>query len=281
MKEIKARTCKYEIIAENQNPRSIPYPYLRDIDGDCIMYSLSSLHGRSNVITRDEDGRYIVSKGNGLSFTQMKFLHTGEMGQNTLGLLLISDAMRDYNVGIEIAQLGIKTNHMEYVLRLDYPITVRGEIIKPVLLQYDVECPYRIEDSPFMTSSQIMAEVTKWEALNINRREQKSMIAADVLLQNLRIMHDNGILHNALTTHNHTWALELLDFEIAHTPNYPYSEADDRRHVKDLLSREILDIYRIILYIADVLHEEVSFQTLDHLFLEYEFDLKSYNVDSL
>ena len=48
--------------------------------------------------------------------------------------------------------LGIKTNHMEYVLELDVELDLpNGHKVKPCLLQYDVECPYRICDAAFMT----------------------------------------------------------------------------------------------------------------------------------
>ena len=40
------------------------------------------------------------------------------------------------------------------------------------------------------------------------------MIAADLLLHNLQILHKNEILHNAISEQNYTWALELLDFEL-------------------------------------------------------------------
>ena len=104
------------------------------------------------------------------------------------------------------------------------------------------------------------------------------MIAANVLIRNLRIMHDNNILHNAIHEQNYTWALELLDFELACSPAHPYSSEDDIRHVKDLFPREILQTYVIINYIAAVLHEEIDFKKVDNLFAEYGFDIGQYEI---
>lgn len=255
------------------------YPYLHRKDGGMDMYAPSPLHGRSFVVGRLKNGRYVVSKGNGLSYTKYTFLNTGEFGSDTWGLLLRQDAERDFLLGQEIEALGIKTNHMEYVIELDEELTLPDEQkVKPVLLQYDVECPYRICDAAFMSQEQILSEVGKWEAMNDRGFKDNYMMAANVLIRNLRILHDHHILHNAIHEQNYTWALELLDFELACSPVHPYSCEDDMRHVKDLYPREILQTYVIINYIAGVLREKIDYAKVDALFTEYDFDLQKYVV---
>lgn len=274
----KCESVKYTLLHSNDSTYSV-YPYLRSLDGDKEMYCLSPIHGRSYVVGRLDNGRYVVSKGNGLSYTQYALLNTREFGDDTWGLLLRKDAERDFLLGREIKALGIKTNHMEYVLQLDEEITLpSGHTLKPVLLQYDVECPWRISDAPFMSQKQIRKEVYKWERLNDKGYEEDYLIAANVLVRNLRILHDNGILHNAIHEQNYTWALELLDFELACSPAHPYDREDDRRHVKNLFSREITQTYNVINYIAGVLNEKVDFKKLDCLFSEYGFELKQYAI---
>ncbi|MBO7052353.1 MAG: hypothetical protein J6W24_06790 [Prevotella sp.] len=255
------------------------FPCLRSVYGDMDIWCPSPLHGRSFVVGKTENGRYIVSKGNGLSYTQHVFLNTGEFYDDTWGLLLKKDAERDYLIGREVEALGIKTNHMECILELAIDITLpNGHVVKPVLLQYDVECPYRICDAPFMSHEQIFAEISKWQKMNDRGYDSCHMIAANVLIRNLRILHDNNILHNAIHEQNYTWALELLDFELACSPTYPYSKEDDMRHVKELYHREIIQTYVIINYIAGVLRENINFAEVDSLFAEYNFDLKQYVV---
>lgn len=279
MRICEANEILYDCI-RSANSRTIIIPYLRSFKRDRKMWCPSPIHGRSFVVGKTKDGRYIVSKGNGLCYTQYTFLHTGEFYDGTWGLLLRQDAERDFIMGQEIEALGIKTNHMEYVLELDVELMLpNGHSVKPCLLQYDVECPYRISDAAFMTQEQIWTEVTKWEKLNEHGYDKAHMIAANVLIRNLRVLHDHDILHNAISEQNYTWALELLDFELACSPAHPYTSEDDMRHVKDLFPREIMQTYVIINYIAGVLREDIDFAEVDALFAEYGFDFKQYVVN--
>ena len=118
----------------------------------------------------------------------------------------------------------------------------------------------------------------KWQKMNDRGFYKDYLIAADVLIRNLRILHDNEVLHNAIHEQNYTWALELLDFELACSPSHPYTNEDDMRHVKDLFPREILQTYVIINYIAGVLREKIDYAAVDSLFAEYGFDMEQYKV---
>lgn len=141
-------------------------------------------------------------------------------------------------------------------------------------MQYSVECPFRICDAPFYEySDSIKCEVNKWEKYNEKGFDKFYLIAADVLVKNLAILHANNILHNAINIQNYTWALELLDFELACTPSYPYEKEDDIRHMKDYFSREIIYTYEIINYIAYYLREPIAYDEIDNIFKSYEFDL--------
>ena len=277
--EFRCREYGFSYIAKAKDNHK-PYPYLRFENGDKIMWQVSPIHGRSYVVGRTGEGRYVVSKGNGLGYTQYNFVYTPEMPSDVWGLLLKEDALRDFYCGQEVQSLGIKTNHMECVLELDYPIHIAKTNVdrKPVLLQYNVECPYRISDAPFMTRQQITDEVNKWEKMNDKGFDKDYLIAANVLIRNLRVLHNNEVLHNALTSENLTWALELLDFELCRTNQHPYIKEDHERHVCDLYDREIIDIYRNIIYIAGCLNEPVDFKQLDNLFLEYGFDLNKFKL---
>lgn len=276
MNKVRASESPYRIILLKDEKYEV-FPYLRNPNGDKEMFCVSSHHGRSYIVGKTNDDRFVVNKGNGLSYSQYQFIQTGEFGDDALGLLLKKDAERDFIIGQEIEALGIKTNHMEYVIELLWEITlINGHQVRPILLQYDVECPYRICDAAFMTQEEIHREVTKWERMNERYFDKAYMIAANVLIRNLRILHDHNILHNAIHEQNYTWALELLDFELACSPAHPYTSEDDMRHVKDLYPREIIQTYVIINYIAGVLREEIDFAEVDALFAEYGFDLKQF-----
>lgn len=236
------------------------------------MYSVGPEHGRSYVVAKQGD-RYIISKGNGLSYSSRPLIYTAESGYETWGLLLREDALRDYHVGQEVEALGIKTNRMEYVVELDYPIRIKDHIIRPTLLQYDVECPYRISDAAFIPASELKKKVARWEKMNYRNWSEKYLVAADVLVNNLRTLHEGNILHNAISTHNYTWALELVDFELASSPSYPYHSEDDERHKPDLFEREIIHTYQVIIYIARVLGTIPNYSLIDGIFSENGFSV--------
>lgn len=263
-----------------QNTNAQPYPLLESKGGGLSVFNLSPIHCRSFIVGRHENGRYIVSKGNGLAYSSYSFLYTPEMPSAIWGLLGKEEALRDFHCGQDVQALGIKTNQMECVLELDYPIYISQtkETLNPCLLQYSVECPWRIADAGFMTQDQIWDEVTKWERLNNKAFQVEYLIAANVLIRNLRTLHDNGVLHNALTYENLTWALELLDFELCHTPQHPYEKDAYVQRVPILFDREIIDTYKLINYIAGVLHQSVDYKMIDSLFLEYGFDLAKFQV---
>lgn len=278
MNKYNATKEQYEIILSNGNDCEI-YPLLRSIDKcDANMYLVSPLHGRSYVVGKN-DNRYVVSKGNGLSYSKYQFLNTKELGTDSWGLLLIQDAKRDFIVGNEVRALGLKTNHMEYVLEIqEYVCFQDGTKLKPVLLQYSVECPYRISDAPFMVNGEIGKWTSAWHSMCEKQYEYYYLMAAEVLIRNLRILHSNGILHNAISAQNYTWALELLDFELAHSPKYPKTSEDARRHIPILFDREVIHTYEVIINIAGCLHEQADFNKIDKMFEDYGFDLKSYTI---
>lgn len=270
-----ASEYNYSIICQATD--SAIYPYLRSSDGNLMINCISPHHGRSYIVAQNNDGRYIVSKGNGLSYTQYNILHTGELGDNTWGLMLRKDAIRDFNLGEEISSLGIKTNKMEYVLELHTDVILSNKHkIRPILLQYNVECPYRICDAPFMNQQVIKEYVSKWNLFGHTHKEYY-LIAAEVLVNNIRILHNHNILHNAIHVQNFTWALELLDFELSCSPKYPYDSENYRRYVQDLFTREVIYTYEAINHIAWYLKEEINYRLIDDIFNKYGFDLNRFH----
>lgn len=278
MKEFLTDRYSYRTIINDKG--YTPYPYLINRYGAYVLLCPSPLHGRSFVVGQHADGRYVVTKGNGLCYSRHPFIYTQDTSADVWGLLLKEDALRDYYCCQDVQALGIKTNQMECVIELDYPIYIpqTKATIKPAILQYNVECPYRICDAPFMEKLQIEAEVVKWQQYNRKGYLQSHMIAAEILISNLRTMHNHEVLHNAIHEQNYTWALELLDFELCRTPQHPYKKADYERHVPTLYSREVIQTYVIINYIAGVLREEADYDAVDALFAEYGFDLSRFSV---
>ena len=260
------------IVLKQKSSTSKIYPLFRDDKGIDSMYSISFQHGRSYIVGKEGD-RYIISKGNGLCYTDKYALKTSENNYDVWGLLGKEDALRDYILCNEAFQMGIRTNIMDAVIELAHERIIGHSIYTPYLLQYSVKCPYRISDAPFMDVSLIKDFTAEWDTLNRYCYKEKYLIAADILYGYLKIMHGNKFLHNALTSQNITWNLELLDFELACSPSYPYSETDSKRHIIDLFEREAIHVYQIILDIANILREEVNFTLLKDIMNGYGFKL--------
>lgn len=55
-----------------------------------------------------------------------------------------------------------------------------------VIIKQNCKCPYRICDFPFMTRQQVNHEIEKWEISNMRNYKKKHLIAADVLINNLK-----------------------------------------------------------------------------------------------
>lgn len=270
---IQTKVYDFRLLKSHYSPHTNYYPFFRSNTGKEKMWLVSPQHGRSYVVAKSKK-KWIISKGNGLSYTQDSLLKSLDQEKELWGLLLYKDALRDFNLGHEINSLGIKTNEMEAIIELDFPIHINNETIKPILLQYSVECPYRISDAPFMYKRQISQYVKDWKTMDKWNCKHFYEIASHILISNLRILHDNKILHNALTSQNLTWALEFLDFELASSPQYPYESEDYKRHVPDLFNREIIFIYQIILDIAWILRETPDYTYLDSLFKDNGFDFQ-------
>ncbi len=253
------------------------YPYVRAENGNKAIFSVSPIHGRSFVITQRDNGHWIVSKGNGLSYTRHSFLDVSEFDNYVWGALSKENALRDYHISNEINALGIKTNKMEAVIELNMRLQDKGSYMSPCLLQYRVECPYRICDYLFMPISERKKVVKSWFNYG-SKYNDAYLIAADILVRNLHILHKNKIMHNAIHIQNYTWALELLDFESSRTENYPYASTDYENNVVMLMNGEIMKTYEIINYIGWCIGEKLDYKEIDKIFEYYGFDLEKYKI---
>lgn len=277
MRKYQAKEVPCNILFSQNNCKKI-YPYIRDWGGDKSIYCISPIHGRSFLICPLENGNWIVSKGNGISYSMHSFIDVSETDNYIWGALTKENAIRDYKICNEVSRLGIKTNQMHAVLELDYQLIDKGTIVTPCLLQYDVVCPYRLCDYPFMPSSTFKKNVISWSNYE-SKYSEAYLIAAEVLVRNLKILHDNKIMHNALHVQNYTWALELLDFESSRTEQYPYSNLEYEKNVLMLLDGEIMKTYEIINYIGWCLGGKIDYAKIDSIFKDYGFNLRKYNVD--
>lgn len=269
----KASKKPYTIVRQAESCHEEVFPLFRDDSGMFSMECISPIHGRSFLLSKKEDGRYIVSKGNGLSYSSRYYSALSkELNDDMWGLLKESSAIRDFDIGIEVECCGIRTNKMEYVLRLEESEVKYDDkhFVSPCLLQYDVICPYRISDFCFMPPDVKDNALNSWEKLNEYDFREKYLIAAYTLIKNLHILREHHILHNALHAQNYTWALELLDFESSRTDLHPYENAEYEVWASILADAEIIQTYEVINYIAWCLHENIDYAEIDRLFKHFQ-----------
>ena len=270
-KSFKGKLFKYESVY-NDKLVSDFFPILLNEKGTLDTVCPSPFHGRS-VITHyhKETQKYIVIKGCGLTYFPYNFINTGEMGDATWGLLREGDGTRDYLCGDYISKLGIYTNKMEAFLKItDVTFKTEGKSIHPFILQYSVDCPYRLADAPFLPKETIMKYVKRWNEFGVNHKK-KHLIVAEVLFKNLKIMHSNNVLHNAIHVQNFTISLELLDFEIARTPEMPHNKADELIF-KDLFKREVFHCLEIINFICYLFKEDMNSNELEKILKKYGYN---------
>ena len=277
MKKYQAKEVPCNILYSQINCKNV-YPFIRDESGDKSIYCISPIHGRSFLICQQENGRWVISKGNGVSYSMHPFIDVSKTDNYVWGALLKENAIRDYNIGNEVRNIGIKTNQMHAVIELDIQLIDKGTIVTPCLLQYEVECPYRLCDYPFMPPNTFKKIITSWRSLE-SKYSEAYLIAAEVLVRNLQILHNNKVMHNALHVQNYTWALELLDFESSRTEHYPYSNFEYEKQALMLMDGEIMKTYEIINYIGWCLGGKIDYAKIDSIFKDYGFNLSYYKVN--
>lgn len=268
MRRFRADRVAYDIVCQTNNEYEV-LPLIRANQGKEYIHCVSPVHGRSFILRQEQQRRWIVGKGNGLSYTTHPFVLTSFANGETWGGLSLNNALRDFNIGNEVRDLGVKTNHMQYVLSIDSNMIQNGEERQVALLQYSVECPYRISDFGFFPRYLLKETVSKWG----NEFPQKHLFAARVLINNLRTLRDHHIMHNATHPQNYTWALELVDFEASRSDKYPFDNPDYEACVPMLSDIEIIQTYEIINYIAWCLRETPNYKAVEMLFKDYGFEI--------
>ena len=111
MRKYQAKEVTCNILFSQVNSKNV-YPFIRDESGDKSIYCISPIHGRSFLICQQENGRWVVSKGNGVCYSMHPFIDVSKTDNYIWGALLKENAIRDYNIGNEVRNLGIKTKYI-------------------------------------------------------------------------------------------------------------------------------------------------------------------------
>jgi hypothetical protein len=262
------------IYTSNNEIKLYPY-FINDKSSEIKCIAPSPLHGRSIIVDYNEENeRFIITKGNGLTYFPYGFISTDELESYAWGLLRSEDAARDYNSCNYINKLGVLTNKMEAVYLLskkELKVNNKKVLLNPTILQYSVKCPYRIADIPFLTKKTISFYTDKWKDYFKSEFNDKYLITASVLIKNLNLLHTSDVLHNSINSQNISLSLELLDFELTRTPNTPYDNILDEVEFRKLMKREIIYTLEIINQVAIYFKEKVEKKYLISILKENGF----------
>ncbi len=277
--ELELIRCKHSKVESiiHENNSGFKYPYIvSKIEGTINCYLSSPLHGRSIIVDfNTKSNRFTVTKGNGLTYFPFGFISTGELENNAWGFLSLNDGIRDYKSCEYVNGLGIKTNIMDAIYSLSSENLIfdnKIEYIKPNILQYSVECPYRIADIPFLSKKTINQYISKWYKKFNSNHDKLHCIATDVLLKNIRTMHDNKVLHNAIHSQNYSLSLELLDFELSRTPITPYESVADETFFLELQKREVIQSLEIVNQLCYFLKEKIEIKEINKIMGKYGYE---------
>ena len=78
MINFRASYYNFSELLSDKSIKTNPFPLLRNDEGSELIYCVSPLHGRSFVVNRNGE-RWIISKGNGLSYSSAAFLDTSKV----------------------------------------------------------------------------------------------------------------------------------------------------------------------------------------------------------
>ncbi len=253
------------------NPDIKLFPFLKTRNNNGIEKKTASpLHGRSLIANYNKIKKtYTIIKGCGLTYYPYGFIDTEEFDDHIWGFITKEAALRDFNCGNFIRELGVSTNFQQAIyeletiplLRFNNPVTS----INPIILQYTVNCPFRLADIPYMSKNKVYNFVGNWKKIFKSKHGKLHCIAAEVMLRNIRIMHENETLHNSISIQNYTLLLELVDFETSRTPQTNYSSIENEINWRFLKKREVIQTLEIVNYLAFIFKENIEVKKLNNL----------------
>jgi len=204
-------------------------------ESELVGFTPTPWHGRSHVIINSEHEKYIVIKGTGCPYLPQPYTLSG-YENHVWGLLDRNAAQQEFSLMQKVSNIGVPTSNPVALKK------IRIDQFSPYLIYYYVKCPYRLIDLDFMAS----VEKRKIGENIINQYSGKHklvhLVVLDQLSDYLKIFYSNGFIHNALSAHNVTCELEIVDFESCIDLKTSSITNEER---SKLISREIVYLHEI------------------------------------
>lgn len=220
---------------------------------------LSPWHGRSHCLTSKLGDLWIIIKGTGCPYMPNPYTPTQCMNGSKWGMLDRKDAEKEFEIMKQVAEFKTETSIPLALKKIIHPS------FAPYLIYYGLKNPYRLIDLDFMNQNDKKLVRENIFRDNCGRFNSTHLIATYKISKTLKRLYDNGLIHNSLSTHNITCALELLDFEASiQVLNSNYSSET----LNNLVLREMIQLREIAYQIAWWFNEDFNSDLVEELVKE-------------
>ena len=127
-------------------------------------------------------------------------------------------------------------------LALKKLLNIHIDEFSPHLIYYSLRCPFRLIDLDFMNTKQKKYVKNLISNSSTGIHKEMHLLVLDKISKTVRELYSNNIVHNALTTHNITCALEIIDFETSFEINKTDKDLENKL---SLIPREIVQLQEI------------------------------------
>lgn len=262
---IKKYLYKYPSVVELSNKNNFfsnsGYSFVEDETMDKIQCEIPSpWHGRSVCILRN-DNKWIIIKGAGCPYLSIPYEKTPENKNRYWGMINKEDCYREYLMMEKVSNMGIKTSIFSSINKI---IGDFGTHIQPYNLIYTLENPLRLIDLDFLNHKK--KNLVKNKLTDNSKFDEVHLTVTDFISNQIYILYTNGVVHNALSTHNITLSLELIDFESSFEKK-TYGE----KTFRSLIPRELIHLREIAFSLSCWFNEKYNVTEVDRIIKSKNF----------
>lgn len=219
----------------------------------------SPWHGRSQAFISKENNTYLVVKGIGCPYLSSPYFNSNEMDGHIWGFLDEKTAKYEFE-NMQIANR-LLNGRVSAPVALKKIIDIDG--LHPCLIYYNVRNPYRLIDLDFFNSTQKKEIRKNILSLSSNPSEKYvHIVVVERLCEIIKILYDNNLVHNALSVHNVTCSLELVDFESSFIIDF---DDEDFELKASIIPREMIQLREIAYSVSWWFQEKYNIKKIDKL----------------
>lgn len=221
----------------------------------------SPWHGRSVSIFKSND-KWMIIKGAGCPYLDSPYKKTPENNDRYWGLISKEDCYKEYEMMIRVQNLGVKTCNFSSINQILGDFNTESN---PYNLIYTLENPLRLIDLDFLGEEK--KNLVKENLTKDSNYDEVHLTVVEYLSIQLEKLYANGIIHNALSTHNITLSLELIDFETSFD-----KETFGVKNFEMFIPRELIHLREIGFSLSHWFRENYNIRNVEKIIKAKKFD---------